>query len=314
MTASADIRRSYPQGATVDFWSRQTAKDRRLRTFRRAAAEPRGSILWLGGRGDVFEKYLECLDDWHRAGWNVASFDWHGQGGSGRVLPAQPLVGHVGDFSGWIDDLRDFGADWQNSAPGPHVVIGHSMGGHLVLRGLIERAIDPDAVVLSAPMLGFGGRIPTGVTRTVATLLGATAPYRSAWKTNERPAAPTASRQAFLTHDADRYADEIWWKAEKPELSLGPPSWGWMAAAARSFAILDAPGAMEAVRNPILIIGTDGDALVSAKAIRRAAMRLPNADLLMFDTAVAHEVLREIDVVRDAAMRRIAAFLDKVTK
>lgn len=311
MTGSLDTRRIYPADAALgsfvlpDGWP--------LRTFERPSDAPCGSVLWLGGRGDILEKYLESLDAWHAAGWQIGSFDWRGQGGSGRVLPDR-LVGHIDDFAIWIDDLAVFWADWKARTPGPHVLMGHSMGGHLVLRALIERRVDPDAVVLSAPMLGFGGRIPEGVTRAVAKALGKVARHRSAWKQNERPAPPEASRQAFLTHDPDRYADEIWWKTQKPELALGPPSWGWMAAAALSYAVIDAPGAVEAIDVPVLIVATDGDLLVSPAAIRKTAARLKHGDLLMFGTDVAHEVLREVDSVRDVAMARIAALLDAVAR
>jgi len=310
VTASPDIRRAYPADAVLgthvlpDGWT--------LRTFERPAADPRGSILWLGGRGDIFEKYLESFDEWHGAGWNISSVDWRGQGGSGRVLADAPTVGHIGDFTTWIDDLAAFWAVWKSAHPGPHVLMAHSMGGHLALRAIVERRVDPDAVVLSAPMLGFGGRVPEGVARVVARGLGTLMPKRSAWKQNERPAPADASRQAFLTHDADRYEDELWWRAQKPELKLGPPSWGWMAAAARSHTVIDAGGAVEAIDLPVLIVATDGDQLVSPAAIRQTAARLRKGALLMFGTDVAHEVLRERDEVRNVAMARIGAFLDAV--
>jgi lysophospholipase len=51
--------------------------------------------------------------------------------------------------------------------------------------------------------------------------------------------------------------------------------------------------------------------LVSPAAIRRAAARLPHAELLMFEATAAHEVLREVDAVRDVAMNKIADFLDR---
>lgn len=308
MTDVVDLRRSYPPGAVIE---ERAARDGwPLRTFDWPSTTQRGSILWLGGRGDIFEKYLESLAAWHDAGWQISSFDWRGQGGSGRVL-ADRQVGHIDDFSIWLDDLADFWRDWTARTPAPHIVMGHSMGGHLVLRALVEARILPDAAVLSAPMLGFAGRIPQRVASIVARLLGKLAPRTSAWKRNERPAPPSASRQAFLTRDADRYSDELWWKATKPELDIGPPSWGWMAAASRSFAVIDWAGAVEAVRAPVLIVATDGDQLVDPDAIRRAAARLPRGELLMFDTSVAHEVLREIDSVRDVAMTRIALFLDR---
>lgn len=307
MTGSIDLRRSYPADATLtmtpgpDGWP--------LRTFDRPSQGDRGSILWLGGRGDIVEKYLESLAEWHDAGWHVTSFDWRGQGGSGRIA-ADPTLGHIDDFATWIADLRHFWRDWTARTSGPYVIMGHSMGGHLVMRALIERAVDPVAAVLSAPMLAFAGGMPKWLTATIAGGLGRVVPARRAWKQNERPAPPNASRQAFLTHDTGRYEDELWWKTQKPELSLGPPSWSWMSAAARSFAVIDRPGAMESVTIPVLIAGSDGDKLVSPRAMRVAARRLRHGDILMLDASVAHEVLREVDSARNTVMGRIAHFLD----
>jgi lysophospholipase len=84
-----------------------------------------------------------------------------------------------------------------------------------------------------------------------------------------------------------------------------------MAASIESYAVIDRRGAVEGVGLPVLIVATEGDQLVSPKAIRTAAARLPDRDLLMFDKTAAHEVLREVDAVRDAGMTRIASFLDE---
>ena len=114
----------------------------------------RGSILFQGGRGDIIEKYLEAFGHWHAQGWSITAFDWRGQGGSGR-LTRNPNVGDIDDFATYVPDLKAFWADWAPGAPGPRVLIGHSMGGHLVLRALAEGAVNPDATVLVAPMLGL---------------------------------------------------------------------------------------------------------------------------------------------------------------
>lgn len=307
MTGSIAIRRSYPADATLSMTP--AADGWPLRTFDRPSTGHRGSILWFGGRGDIIEKYLECFAAWHDAGWHVTAVDWRGQGGSGRITDDQWL-GHIDDFETWVADLRYFWRAWTARTPGPHVLMGHSMGGHLVLRALVEKAVDPDAAVLSAPMLAFAGRTPKWLASIVAGTLGKLMPTKRAWKYNERPSPPDASRQAFLTHDDDRYADELWWKSEKPDIALGPPSWGWMAAAVRSFDVIDRPGAMEAVKTPVLIVGTDGDRLVSPQAIHDAARRLPHGDLLMLGKSAAHEVLREVDSARDRLMTRITEFLD----
>lgn len=97
-----DVRRSYPPDSMMEM--EPAADGWPLRVFRWKSANPRGSILFQGGRGDIIEKYLESFAHWHAQGWNVAAIDWRGQGGSGRFL-ADPLIGHVPDFALWIDDL-----------------------------------------------------------------------------------------------------------------------------------------------------------------------------------------------------------------
>jgi lysophospholipase len=283
-----------------------------LRTYvQREQAARRGSILWLGGRGDIVEKYIEAIDGWSRAGWHVTSFDWRGQGGSGRI-GGNPMVGHIDDFAIWIDDLADFVADWTAREMGPHIIMGHSMGGHLVLRTLAEKRINPDKAVLVAPMLGFDTRgLPFSVAVAVARLMAwISSELKPAWKSNERPAPPNASRQAFLTHDVDRYEDELWWKARDPALALGPPSWTWLSAAYRSIADLNTSGAVESIKTPILILCADADQLVSAKATHAYAARLSNAKLVAFGDDVAHEILRERDPARDRALAEIADLMN----
>ena len=307
MTNYSDHRRAIPPGARVTH--ERAADGWPIRVFDWPADSPRGSILWLGGRGDIFEKYLETIARWHAAGWTVTSFDWRGQGGSGRLL-ADTSVGHATGFEAWIDDLAAFWRDWTKRTPGPHILMGHSMGGHLVLRALVERRVAPARVVLSAPMLGFEtAPLPFKLATALARTLGRLVPTRQAWKSNERPGSAAIKREQYLTRDADRYADELWWKEHDPSLSLGPPSWAWLGSAYASVAALEGPGVVERVAARMLVIGTDGDKLVSPAAIRRFAARLSAAELLMFGPEVAHEVLREIDAVRDVALARIDSFL-----
>ena len=307
---TAPDRRQLPDGAALSVWS--TADRWPLRRFAwdSSASPPRGSILFQGGRGDIPEKYFETFAHWHRAGWGVESFDWRGQGGSGR-LSADPLVGHVEGFAPWIADLAAYCAEWRARTPAPHVVIGHSMGGHLLLRALGEKRIAPDAAILIAPMLGLrSAPLPARIARIAAHLMTRVgSPARLAWKANERPAGRHASREAFLTHDHARYTDELWWKAQKPELALGPPSWRWLACAYDSTLAMERAGVIEAIATPLLILATAADQLVDPAAIRRAAARLPDAVLHLYGPESAHEILREVDAVRDDALVRIDAFL-----
>ncbi len=278
-----------------------------------AKAGERGSILFLPGRGDHYEKYLESLEEWHRDGWRVTASDWRGQAGSGR-LGKDAVTGHIEDYAIWIDDLAHLWENWVAETNGPHVLIAHSMGGHLALRALIEKRIAPDAVVLSAPMLGFQTPpLPLVMLHGVARMMVALGePTRQAWKWSEKPGEIPAGREMLLTHDRERYADEQWWRDERPELVMGPASWRWVERGYASLRILEEAGAMEGVETPVQILSTSIDKLVSHAANVRAAERLPKGELVLFGEEAHHEVLREVDEVRGRAMREIAAFLDRV--
>ena len=266
----------------------------------------------MPGRGDHYEKYLESLEEWHRDGWRVTASDWRGQAGSGR-LGKDDVTGHIDDFSTWTDDLAHLWNQWVAEVPGPHVIAGHSMGGHLIMRALVDAKIDPDAAFLSAPMLGMNGpRLPLPVLHGVAKVMTKVGdPTRQAWKWSEKPGEIPASRANLLTHDPDRYADEQWWRDNRPELVMGPASWGWVERAYASWRAIEAPGAMEKITTPILILSTSNDKLVSHDANVRAAKRLPNARLVELGPEAHHEILREVDDVRGRVMDAIAAFLDE---
>ncbi len=272
----------------------------------------RGALLFAPGRADCYEKHLLALHDWHAQGWHVTALDWRGQSMSGR-LGADDMTGHVDDFAGWIDDIAEFWGAWRASVPGPHVCIGHSMGGHLTLRAVAERRIVPDALVLIAPMLGLNpGWVPARVLHPIGRALAGRGDLRRpAWKTSELPFSSSEKRMSLLTHDPVRFADQFWWYEQRPGLRTGPPSWGWIVAALTSIRRLEQPGLLERIDLPVLILGTTADRLVSWRAIRRAAARLPHAELVIFGAEARHEILREVKPVRDRAMGAITQFLDR---
>jgi lysophospholipase len=299
-------RRAHPAGARFADWSAPDgAPLRRMDWPQPGRRRPRGSLLFAGGRGDFIEKYLEAYAHWHDAGWAITAFDWRGQGAS-RAAGEEPdsLDPLVGDLSALLEG-------WRAETPGPHAAVGHSMGGHLLLRVLAERRPALDAAVLVAPMLAINAApLPGWGAAWTASLMSMFAPRgQPAW--HQPSSAPPAGslRQAILTGSAERYEDEIWWWEKQPSYQIGPPSWGWLDAAYRSTARLT-PAALAAVATPILLIGAEKDRLVSPAAIRHAAAALPEAELLMFKES-GHEILREEDAVRIAAHEAILAFLDR---
>ncbi len=279
-------------------------------TIKSDSAKFKGSLLFLPGRGDHYEKYLESLAELHAAGLNVTAFDWRGQGGSGRMLD-DPSIGHIEDFAIWIDDLSQIYKNWSENNPGPHFLMSHSMGGHLVMRALAEKAINPDGVILSAPMLGLvADPIPFFIRYNVVRFLNKIGlAEKHAWKVSEKPFSPESARAKILTHDTERYQDEMFWWQHRPDVKLGPASWKWVEQAMKSTRALEKPNAIEHIETQILILATTADQLVDTDRIIDDAERLPNCELILYGKEAAHELLRECDEVRDDCMAHIVRFI-----
>jgi lysophospholipase len=307
MTTRSFDRRAHPPGAVFSDWRAPDGwLHRRLDWPQPAAREERGTLLFAGGRGDFVEKYLEAMAHWHSRGWSVAGFDWRGQGASRGDIEG----GHLASLDPLVDDLAALAVEL---APGrqPLVLIGHSMGGHVLLRALAEGRVRPAAAVLVAPMLMVNAApLPAWAAAWTAGLLSAFGWGRQpVWRPQSPPAPAGSPRQTYLTGCRERYEDELWWWEKEPGFNLGAPSWGWLDAAFRSCARLTGE-ALKAVDVPVLLLGTETDRLVSAAAIRCAAELLPKAELKMFADA-GHEILREADPVRLEALAAIDAFLDR---
>jgi lysophospholipase len=301
-------RRALPVTATETI--RPASDGWPLRSLAFAATAPVcGSILFQTGRADFAEKYAEAFGELAAAGWMVETFDWRGQGASGR-LAADRHVGHAVDFAPWEDDLAVYYADWAARTPGPHVVIGHSMGGHLTLRTLAAGRIAPDAAILLAPMCAFHGRMPVAFLHMMARIMGwLRGMTTAAWADAARSDSADNLRYRMLTHDRSRYDDEAaWWQA-RPELQLGPPSWGWINAAYASMRALVRGRQLERVTTPLLMLVARADRLIDARASIAIAARLPHCRLHIYGAEAAHELLREANPVRDDALARIMAFL-----
>lgn len=276
------------------------------------SSEFRGSLLFLPGRGDHYEKYLESLAELHAAGLNVTAFDWRGQGGSGRMLD-DPSIGHIEDFAIWIDDLSQIYKNWSENNPGPHFLMSHSMGGHLVMRALAEKAVNPDGVILSAPMLGLvADPVPFFIRYNVVKLLTKVGlAEKHAWKVSEKPFSPESARAKILTHDTERYEDEMFWWQHRPDVKLGPASWRWVEQAMKSTRALEKPNTLEHIKAQMLILATTADQLVDTDRIIDDAKRLSNCELILYGEEASHELLRECDEVRDDCMGHIMRFIEE---
>lgn len=300
---AANPRRRIPEGMTFEPWAAPDGWT--LRRFEwPQPGSSRGSLLFLGGRGDFVEKYLEALMHWHGRGWRLGGFDWRGQGGSGRLL-ADRSVCHLVDFDPLLRDLEAFVEAWRRGEPGPHLIVAHSMGAHLTLRLMAEGSRAFDAAVLASPMIGIGVKgVPAPAIRWLARSAVALGHgERRIWQRD------LGNYGGRMTSCPDRQADKIWWKTTYPEIASGSPSWGWTRAACASIARLRRHD-LARIRTPVLLLASRRDPIVDVGAIRRAAALLPAAELEVYP-GPGHELLREADPIRLAVLARIDRFLER---
>jgi alpha-beta hydrolase superfamily lysophospholipase len=138
-----------------------------------APAGARGTVQIVHGLGEHIGRYAAVAAALNAAGWNVVGHDQRGHGRSQGARGAMPRADALlADLALVIDALR---------APGPWVLLGHSLGGLVAARFVAEalaaapspwsRAVD--GLVLSSPALDPG----LGATqRLLLALLGPLAP------------------------------------------------------------------------------------------------------------------------------------------
>ena len=118
------------------------------------AKVPTGTIFICPGYSEYIEKYGKTAKLFSHYGYNCVALDWRGHGLSDRLTP-NPLLGYVETFS---DYLKDFDAiiDWaiKFDIPKPWFVLGHSMGGTIMLRHLYKNRYFK-AAAFSCPMWGI---------------------------------------------------------------------------------------------------------------------------------------------------------------
>jgi lysophospholipase len=261
-----------------------------------AAGTPRGSVVLIHGRGEFIEKYaMEVAGELRGRGFAVYAVDIRGQGLSTRMLPDHDK-GHIDDFGTYVADLAALmDAVVAPEAPHPRLLLSHSTGGNIALRYLVAAGNSRHfaAAVFSSPMTGLpkGGwvRLAAGA---IGLIPGADNWYAPSTGPYDAAKHPFATND--VTHDERRYDFTRDWFAADPRLTLGGPTIGWLKAAFRSFDVLNAPGALERIAMPTLIVSGTDDTVVDTATHAAAVARIPGAEHAVIDGA-RHELLMETD-------------------
>ncbi|MDQ0231155.1 alpha/beta hydrolase [Metabacillus malikii] len=112
------------------------------------ADDPKGVIIIVHGAAEYHGRYKWLVEMWKLAGYHVVMGDLPGQGTTTRRR------GHIQSFDEYIIELNE----WIDEAASYHLpifLLGHSMGGLVVIRALQEeKHKNIQAVLLSSPCLG----------------------------------------------------------------------------------------------------------------------------------------------------------------
>lgn len=125
-----------------------------------ATAPLRGSVQLVHGLGEHLGRYAELAQRLNALGWQVVAHDHRGHGRSeGRRGALPDTAALLADLAAVLDHARQHAP-----APGPRVLLGHSLGGLVAGRFVAEAlAAAPalwsrpvDALVMSSPALDPG--------------------------------------------------------------------------------------------------------------------------------------------------------------
>jgi len=119
----------------------------------------RGTLVITHGIGEHSECYHRTAESLVPMGWDIYAWDLRGHGRSDGKR------GFVGNFDHYARDLGFFLRHLQKTGKlhGPFALLGHSMGGLITLRHLLDEergTPEPQVLALSSPLLGVALTVP----------------------------------------------------------------------------------------------------------------------------------------------------------
>ncbi|GAF64230.1 lysophospholipase L2 [Bacillus sp. TS-2] len=111
--------------------------------------DARATIIMIHGAGEHHGRYEWLAQKWNEHGIDVIMGDLPGQG------KTRGKRGHINHFSQYLDTIDEWMEEAMNK-PYPIYLFGHSMGGLIAIRYVMERKKTPvKGLILSSPCLGL---------------------------------------------------------------------------------------------------------------------------------------------------------------
>ncbi len=237
-------------------------------------AEVRAALLVAHGYGEHGGRYGNLVERFVPRGFAVYALDHRGHGRS------EGPRGHVGRFAELVADLHALRVRVEAVERGkPLFLLGHSLGGLVVVRYLLIHASGLAGAVLSSPALAVAEEPPRFL-QWLGRVLSIVAP-RTSFQSNVRPELLSRDSVVGAAYAADplvhkrataRFFTELQW------------------------AMLDAEERAPEIRVPILVLQAGDDRVVQAAATERFAGQVgAEVKELRVYPELFHEIFNETD-------------------
>lgn len=269
---------------------------------------PISNIVICSGRTEAYVKYQELIFELFHAGFAVFIVDHRGQGFSSRLL-SNPHIGHVEEFSHYVDDFRQFINEIvQPKSSGPLNLLAHSMGGAIATLYMMRHPKTFAKAALLSPMFGISsGFVPPPLARSLVDMFRDTL----LWDANKEKYFPGQANyhdRPFsdnpLTTSEVRFRIIQETNHKYPETQLGGISFHWLHTAIE--AIDKILGHATTLMTPTLLISAGNDRVVDNES--HQAFQEKNTCQHITIEGAEHELLFECDSRRQHTLSEVLSF------
>ena len=251
-------------------------------------SNPRGTAIVCPGRTEFIEKYFEVGRELQTMGFAVVILDWPGQGLSARLLE-DSKKGHIDRFETFMGALANGLEKLRDRLPRPYVSLAHSMGGAIALAAISKGLVKVDAAAFSAPMWGLKSRF-LGMRYLVWAM-------RVTGRAGDYAVQP-GPRETFetniVTHSKKHWQMQRALLDAKPDLELGPVTWGWLGASLNILSTFTKAKALAEVDIPVFVASAEEEKLIDNGSHATIAARLSDCEHVTVEGAM-HEILMETE-------------------
>lgn len=251
------------------------------------ADDPRGVFVLVHGSGEHHGRYEWMIDKWRSEGFHVVMGDLPGHGETTRRL------GHIDSFDEYIEAVAEWVEEGETYGL-PVFLLGHSLGGLIVIRSMVEKRFPVQAVILSSPCLGLV-HPPPKVMKAAARAVNSIAPKM-------RVRIKSTSNNPSATRNEERLKID----AEDP-LMVTKVSIRWYNELDRAMKHTSEPAGFPDV--PLLIMQAGDDKIVDKHIVAGWFNRLSIKDRTYKEwDSLYHEIFNEPE--RDGVFRYARGFVD----